>query len=900
MNSILSFIKKARLLAFTSILLGGVAFFHSGVFATTYTVDNTSDSGAGSLRQAIIDANANPGPDTITFNIPGAGPHKITPLTQLDNIVDQVTIDGTSQPGTVCGSSRLLQVELDFTSAWSSSNSAASIAFEAGSDGSVLKGLSIYGQDDGVNGSGNEDWGVRVKSDDITITCNNLGLLANGESSGDTAVGASAVSVLNGARNTTVGGTSMDERNVISGFISGVDTTCDVALLPEVNIESLKVIGNYFGTNTEGTSALDGNSNQLRNLSASISVDCVDGMQIGGSNPGERNVFGGGAIGSISLAGSTFIGSPLRNVIIKGNYIGVGSDGNVGPGFGGGKFGIGASTFPANSLTGGSAPDQETYNVIIGGESDADANVITGFTESGINLSKMSFPFPGMTTSSYSPRNVSILGNSVYGNGLGIDICDSLDIFPSSPTAYQCTEGGGPNVNDAGDVDDGPNDNLNSPNINAVKESGPDTNITFSADLPAGDYRIEFFSNTTPHASGYGEGQTYLGYVNITSSGTGLQKFNTMLSGVTGALNVRSTATKIDGTTTYGFGPTSEFGSVDADNDGIIDMDDIDADNDGIPDSIEDANTDGDNDPATGSTDTDADGIPDYMDLDADGDGILDVVEAGHEAADADGDGRVDGAVGANGLPDAVETSADSGAINYTVRDFDSDGKYDFQDIDSDDDGVSDVIEAGGVDSNGDGLQDDSADTDGDGVVDSVDVDNSGSALPLTNTDGDGNSDYLDIDDDNDGIPTINEDTSGDGNPTNDDVDGDGTPNYLDLDSDGDGVKDIVEAAGQDSGVDTNNDGMVDSSSDTDVDGLADVFDADNGGTSVNPLIDTDGDGMADPYDVDDDGDGIDTINEDTSGDGNPTNDDVDGDGTPNYLDLDSDNGGVSDKRRNQ
>lgn len=37
----------------------------------TFVVSNTNDSGAGSLRQAILDANLNPGPDTITFTVVG-------------------------------------------------------------------------------------------------------------------------------------------------------------------------------------------------------------------------------------------------------------------------------------------------------------------------------------------------------------------------------------------------------------------------------------------------------------------------------------------------------------------------------------------------------------------------------------------------------------------------------------------------------------------------------------------------------------------------------------------------------------------------------------------------------------------------------------------------------------
>jgi hypothetical protein len=65
----------------------------------TFTVTNTNDSGAGSLRQAILSANTNVSADLIVFNIPGAGPHTITPTSALPEIIDPVTIDGTTQPG---------------------------------------------------------------------------------------------------------------------------------------------------------------------------------------------------------------------------------------------------------------------------------------------------------------------------------------------------------------------------------------------------------------------------------------------------------------------------------------------------------------------------------------------------------------------------------------------------------------------------------------------------------------------------------------------------------------------------------------------------------------------------------------------------------------------------------
>src|SRR6185436_20383658 len=66
--------------------------------ASTFTVTNTNDSGPGSLRQAIIDANNAPGSDSIIFNI-GSGLKTIKPLTRLDNLTGPVIIDGTTQPG---------------------------------------------------------------------------------------------------------------------------------------------------------------------------------------------------------------------------------------------------------------------------------------------------------------------------------------------------------------------------------------------------------------------------------------------------------------------------------------------------------------------------------------------------------------------------------------------------------------------------------------------------------------------------------------------------------------------------------------------------------------------------------------------------------------------------------
>src|ERR1017187_1222206 len=76
--------------------LAGISF---PSFGATFPVTVNSDSGAGSLRQAISDANSTPGANLITFNIPGSGVHTISTFSALPTLTNSITIDGTTQPG---------------------------------------------------------------------------------------------------------------------------------------------------------------------------------------------------------------------------------------------------------------------------------------------------------------------------------------------------------------------------------------------------------------------------------------------------------------------------------------------------------------------------------------------------------------------------------------------------------------------------------------------------------------------------------------------------------------------------------------------------------------------------------------------------------------------------------
>ncbi len=364
---------------------------------------------------------------------------------------------------------------------------------------------------------------------------------------------------------------------------------------------------------------------------------------------------------------------------------------------------------------------------------------------------------------------------------------------------------------------------------------------------------------------------------------------------------------------------------TDTDGDGVPDNKDIDSDNDGIIDTVEDKNEDGDDKYWTNPTDTDGDGVPDYLDLDSDDDGIIDNIEAqplpGYVAPSSE---DVDG----NGLDDAYEETPGSCGGLIPV---DTDGDYipDYKDIDSDNDGILDNIEAqktseyippSGKDMDGNGLDDayglspcgclglQPIDSDDDRVKDFRDIDSDDDGIP-DNVEGQTTAGYIPPtgqDDDYDGLDNAYE---GSGDEGIDPVNTDGVDNldYLDDDTDNDLVPDNNE------GNDFNFDGVPDQAytgTDTDNDGLDDGYEGSNvnDGYDVNDEIDdpandlpdTDGTDDVNYRDLDDDGDGIDTPDEDPDGDDDPTNDDTDDDGTPDYLDPDgpgddTDDDGVPD-----
>lgn len=81
--------------AIAAVLIGAAV----SAWSADYTVVNVNNSVPGSLRQALTDANANPGLDRVVFAIPGAGLKVIRPATSLPVITDPVELDAYTQPG---------------------------------------------------------------------------------------------------------------------------------------------------------------------------------------------------------------------------------------------------------------------------------------------------------------------------------------------------------------------------------------------------------------------------------------------------------------------------------------------------------------------------------------------------------------------------------------------------------------------------------------------------------------------------------------------------------------------------------------------------------------------------------------------------------------------------------
>ncbi len=197
---------------------------------------------------------------------------------------------------------------------------------------------------------------------------------------------------------------------------------------------------------------------------------------------------------------------------------------------------------------------------------------------------------------------------------------------------------------------------------------------------------------------------------------------------------------------------------------------------------------------------------------------------------------------------DGIEDYLEAGDEDVVTLPWDSDldGTPDFRDLDSDDNCIDDGDE-GSKDPDDDGVRNFAdLDDDGDGILDTTEI---GDDCAVLDSDADETPDYRDDDSDGDGASDATEAGTSAWETEPRDLDGDGVPDSLDDDSDGDGFSDSTEAGGGDAARDTDGDGMWDGADlDADGDGIPDAEEASHGTERLDP--DSDDDGFTDGAEV--------------------------------------------------
>jgi titin len=412
-----------------------------------------------------------------------------------------VTIDGGSFSNKVQGN----YIGTDLSGTQDLGNSADGVRIQRNAATNTIGGP-VMNQNNPRNViSGNDQTGVVItgaKSNSNKVQGNYIGTDNNGTADlGNTFDG---VQITDGSSTNTIGGTVAGLRNVISAndgnglAIFGFTNTGSAS-------KSNKVLGNYIGTDTNGTADL-GNTYDGVTI-----VNVASNNLIGGTAPGARNVMSGNNGKGVSIYNTGAKGNKVQS-----NYIG--TDNNGTNALGNSSDGVLIQDAPNNTI---GVPS----NVLGTG------NVISGNSGSGI-----------VVLSAGATGN-RILSNSIHANngGLGID----LDL--NNVTA-----------NDFKDLDTGPNNRQNYPVLTSAP-TGSQTKIHGSLNSnPGRPFTIQFFSSPQKDPSGNGEGKEFLGQKSVvTTNPSGNVSFTFTASSVVPLGQVVS-ATATDDTTL----DTSEFSAA--------------------------------------------------------------------------------------------------------------------------------------------------------------------------------------------------------------------------------------------------------------------------------------------------------------------------------------------------
>jgi hypothetical protein len=453
--------------------------------AATFTVTNTNDSGAGSLRQAILDAVAAPTAahdNVVAFNIPGTGVHTIRPTSQLPPIKD-LMIDGYTQPGSqentrARGSDAVLTIEIDGSLAGAGTHGLVNEGAVpgAGVPNVTVRGLVINrfgGAGIHVTGPGGAGFPGFVIVRGCYIGTDPSGTQARGNGIGID-LGTDAQAMI-GEPAPDFGGNTVPwpaYRNLISGNV-GAGVKFDSADPQSPAFGTVR--GAYIGTDAGGTAAL-GNGG--------------DGVAIG-----TEGAVGSAGFGSLIYLHDNLISANMGDGIdtqgigtqAVGNIIGAGSDGRALGNQGNGAYFHGASAGGLN------AAFPQVGAIGPGVSSNAGAGVLIADT-----------------------AIVDVSGRVTGNVGLGVDLAPA-----------------GPDTNDMGDIDTGPNEGLNYPLITSAVSDGTSPTSRVQGTIhskPNAQIQVLLYLNAACNPSGFGEAGRYLSSAATTTDGSGNATFDAQIT----------------------------------------------------------------------------------------------------------------------------------------------------------------------------------------------------------------------------------------------------------------------------------------------------------------------------------------------------------------------------------
>lgn len=519
--------------------------------ADTYSVTNLETTGAGSLQQAILDANAHPGADRIEFHIEGTAPFVIAPEDALPPITDPVTLDGTTQEGYV--DRPLVAIDSSFL------NSSDASGFVLNAPNCTVKGLAFTG----FGGAGILVRKVR----DCRIEKCVLGVTSDGSTPFGNGYGVAIVDSLNTviencviSGNSTgiyLNGTATD--NVVRNSFIGTDLAgwSPIPNVYGIVFSGAAVANNLVeqclvsGNSLTGITLMDGthdNKIQFNQIGLNIYRDPLanglDGIEILSSpqNRIDTNVIVGSPAQGVLLTNPE-----TKNNLLTGNFIYASVTGVL--------IEAGANNNSVGDLSTLISP---TPNTLIG-------NLLAGVRLIGANTRDNKIAANEITGNSLHGVMISssqnqILRNKIYTNTVqGVRITAKLE--GGYPTGVRLQdnliyENGDLGILLEGYNDTGANNLQPAPEIRSSDANTLHTFIVVRLKAsPSKTYQVQVFSTANPDPSGYGQGEVLLGTGTVTTGANGEGNATLVVAPTDTDTFISTTATDPDGN-------TSEFSLV--------------------------------------------------------------------------------------------------------------------------------------------------------------------------------------------------------------------------------------------------------------------------------------------------------------------------------------------------